>query len=119
MFPFALLIMRLLKTITILALFAFVATSCKRKGCTNPKATNFSSDAKKDDGSCVYDFTDPDFDFTLDDESTYSINFDGDYYSESDNEGDTELHSSSYKNYANGYSNAVVYSSFIKHHFFS
>lgn len=72
---------------------------------------------KKDDGSCVYNFTDPDFDFTLDDESTYSINFDGYYYSESDNEGDTELHSSSYKNYANGYSNAVVYSSFISTNF--
>lgn len=29
-------------------------TSCKKKGCTDPKATNYSSKAKKDDGSCKY-----------------------------------------------------------------
>lgn len=29
------------------------ATSCKKKGCTNPEATNYSEKAKKDDGSCV------------------------------------------------------------------
>jgi hypothetical protein len=29
------------------------ATSCKKKGCTNPDATNYDENAKKDDGSCV------------------------------------------------------------------
>lgn len=28
--------------------------SCKKEGCTDPQATNFSEKAKKDDGSCVY-----------------------------------------------------------------
>lgn len=30
-------------------------TSCKKEGCTDLDATNYSSDAKKDDGSCVYE----------------------------------------------------------------
>ena len=34
---------------------AFVLTSCKKEGCTDSKATNYSSEAKKDDGSCVYE----------------------------------------------------------------
>ena len=29
--------------------------SCRKKGCTDPAATNYSSEAKKDDGSCNYD----------------------------------------------------------------
>ena len=29
-------------------------TSCKRKGCTDPTAVNYSEKAKKDDGSCNY-----------------------------------------------------------------
>ena len=28
--------------------------SCKKEGCTDPLATNFDSDAKDNDGSCVY-----------------------------------------------------------------
>jgi hypothetical protein len=28
-------------------------TSCKKKGCTNPDATNYDEKAKKDDGSCT------------------------------------------------------------------
>ena len=36
-------------------------TNCKEKGCTDPKASNFSYDAEKDDGSCEYlGCTDPD-----------------------------------------------------------
>jgi len=34
--------------------FLFVAPSCKKKGCTNPNASNYDSTASKDDGSCVY-----------------------------------------------------------------
>lgn len=29
----------------------------RKEGCTNPDAINFDSDAKKDDGSCIYDNT--------------------------------------------------------------
>ena len=32
----------------------FVFTSCKKKGCTDPLATNYNSEAKKDDGKCEY-----------------------------------------------------------------
>jgi hypothetical protein len=31
--------------------------SCKKEGCTDPEANNFSEKAKKDDGSCTYDAT--------------------------------------------------------------
>jgi hypothetical protein len=40
----------LLLTFTLLSTFSF--TACKKKGCTNPVATNFDKKAKKDDGSC-------------------------------------------------------------------
>ena len=29
-------------------------SSCKKEGCTEPNATNYSEKAKKDDGSCTY-----------------------------------------------------------------
>ena len=32
--------------------------SCKKKGCTDETALNYSTEAKKDDGSCTY-FTVP------------------------------------------------------------
>lgn len=35
------------------ALFAITLSSCKKKGCTDPLATNYQIEAKKDDGSCV------------------------------------------------------------------
>lgn len=34
---------------------AFGTVSCKKKGCTDPTANNYSEEAKKDDGSCTYD----------------------------------------------------------------
>ena len=33
---------------------AVAFSSCKKKGCTDSKATNYDSKAKKDDGSCKY-----------------------------------------------------------------
>lgn len=32
----------------------FSVTSCKKAGCTDPIASNYSDAAKKDDGSCAY-----------------------------------------------------------------
>ena len=45
------------KTAILLAatVFALGFTSCKKKGCTDPTASNYSEEAKKDDGSCVFD----------------------------------------------------------------
>ncbi|OFX49918.1 MAG: hypothetical protein A2046_16335 [Bacteroidetes bacterium GWA2_30_7] len=37
----------------------FSNTGCKREGCTDSKATNYDSKAKKDDGSCIYDTVKP------------------------------------------------------------
>ena len=46
-----------LNALAITALFSitlvFGFSSCKKKGCTNSSATNYDSEAKKDDGSCV------------------------------------------------------------------
>ncbi len=33
---------------------ALVIAGCQREGCTDPKATNYDPDAKKDNGTCVY-----------------------------------------------------------------
>jgi hypothetical protein len=40
--------------IIIIAVILFSTISCKKKGCTDPIATNYSSEAGKDDGSCTY-----------------------------------------------------------------
>ena len=36
------------------AVLMLAIAGCKREGCTDPKATNYDSDAKKDNGTCVY-----------------------------------------------------------------
>ena len=41
---------------------AFGTTSCKKKGCTDSKASNYDANAKKDDSSCLYDTTGTDGD---------------------------------------------------------
>jgi hypothetical protein len=45
-----------MKTTLILlsCLSLLAATSCKKKGCTDPAATNYDASAKVDDGSCTY-----------------------------------------------------------------
>jgi hypothetical protein len=45
---------KLIRSFTILLALASVAFSCKKEGCTDPVATNYNADAKKDDGSCIY-----------------------------------------------------------------
>lgn len=42
-----------------LGAIAFSITSCKKEGCTDETALNYDADAKKDDGSCIYDTTVP------------------------------------------------------------
>ena len=39
---------------TLIATTLLATGACKKKGCTDPTATNYSSEAKKNDGSCVY-----------------------------------------------------------------
>ncbi len=44
-----------IKIFTVAFLTFLSVTSCKKKGCTDPAAYNYSEEAKKDDGSCSYD----------------------------------------------------------------
>lgn len=41
-------------TFLFLILSVICIQSCQKRGCTNPNATNYSSDAKHDNGSCAY-----------------------------------------------------------------
>lgn len=38
---------------TFVVLTGVLLSSCKKEGCTNPDATNYNPDAKKDDGTCI------------------------------------------------------------------
>ena len=43
------------KTVLTTAIFALLlTTSCKKEGCLDSEASNFDSEAKKDDGSCTF-----------------------------------------------------------------
>jgi len=39
--------------LSVLSILSISISSCKKKGCTNSKAKNYDSKAKKDDGSCL------------------------------------------------------------------
>lgn len=68
-----------IKVIAIALLAIVSVTSCKKKGCTDPAAYNYSSEAKKDDGSCSYDspYTIPStYDFT-DVNGNNTVNYSG------------------------------------------
>ena len=48
--------MKLIKTtLLVLGATVLITTSCKKKGCTDSAAINYSEEASKDDGSCNYD----------------------------------------------------------------
>ena len=42
------------KLTLLLALLAAISVGCKKKGCTDPNATNYNSNANSDDKSCTY-----------------------------------------------------------------
>lgn len=44
-----------MKNIYVILALSLVFTSCKKEGCTDETASNFNENAKKDDGSCLYD----------------------------------------------------------------
>lgn len=47
---------KLFKISFVLLLLLVLTTSCKKKGCTDPEATNYDSSASKDDYSCEYSY---------------------------------------------------------------
>lgn len=49
--------MSTVKMMLIAGALVAIVPACKKKGCTDPKANNYKSEAKKDDGSCTYDAT--------------------------------------------------------------
>ena len=42
------------KIVCLLFVCSVVFIGCKKKGCTDPSATNYDSSAEKDDGSCIF-----------------------------------------------------------------
>jgi hypothetical protein len=46
--------MKSFASLSIAAVLICTTLSCKKEGCTDATATNYNSEAKKDDGSCTY-----------------------------------------------------------------
>lgn len=47
--------MKVIRVSLCVAVATATLVSCKKKGCTDPKATNYSKEAEKDDSSCIFD----------------------------------------------------------------
>ena len=47
--------MKNLKFLGLLSLLLLMTFGCAKEGCTNLDASNYNSEAKKDDGSCTYE----------------------------------------------------------------
>lgn len=45
---------KLLLPVVMFFIGSLMLSSCKKEGCTDSNASNYNSEAKKDDGSCVY-----------------------------------------------------------------
>ncbi len=56
--------MRNILIIACIGIISLSLVACKKKGCTDSIATNYDSEAKKDDGSCLYQVTIPSTDIT-------------------------------------------------------
>lgn len=70
------------KILLLITTVAVLAISCRKEGCTDPAADNYSSKAQKDDGSCTYTLPTPSgynipttYSFTKDGSS--SVNYQG------------------------------------------
>jgi hypothetical protein len=46
--------MKTAKLFLLVTICFFTLNACKKKGCTNSSAENYSTEAKKDDGSCTF-----------------------------------------------------------------
>ena len=44
-------------TLLTISVFFISLSSCKKEGCTDANASNYNSEAEKDDGTCTYDFS--------------------------------------------------------------
>ena len=64
-------------TLTTILIFSISFLSCKKKGCTDPTATNYSSEAEKDDGSCDFTQTPAPVTNPIDETPRVSFNIDG------------------------------------------
>ncbi|NRA13307.1 MAG: DUF4856 domain-containing protein [Crocinitomicaceae bacterium] len=65
--------------VIVIAIGSIAFVSCKKKGCTDPLATNYNSEAQKDDGNCTYgpSYTIPStFSFT-DESGNSTVSFSG------------------------------------------
>jgi len=52
--------MKHINQLFLISLIIFAAIACKKEGCTDPKAYNYSAEADTDDGSCIFEgCTDP------------------------------------------------------------